>query len=302
VISFRYHIVSLVAALLALAAGIVIGTVALNGPVTNDLRSEVKDLKSERSDLSKQVTDLQRNGSQADDVVSAFGSKIVGGALANQQVLVVTLPGAKSATTDSVTKALQSGGATVTGRLALADDYIAETAKTTVNSLATSVHPPGLQLPETGDADQLGAALLSFVLVGPAQPTDRTAVLTAFAGVHLITSDPAKIAPAKNVVVVGTGGLQDGSYAAKAEVALITALQTSGAKVLVAGDAASASTGVVSLVRGGDAKSTISTVDDAETAFGPATVVLTLQQTIASRVGHFGTGSGADAVFPEPSS
>ena len=36
-ISFRYHIVSIVAVFLALALGIVVGTPALNGPITKDL-------------------------------------------------------------------------------------------------------------------------------------------------------------------------------------------------------------------------------------------------------------------------
>ena len=42
VISFRYHLVSIVAVFLALALGIVVGTTALNGPITKDLRNQVE--------------------------------------------------------------------------------------------------------------------------------------------------------------------------------------------------------------------------------------------------------------------
>ena len=48
-ISFRYHLVSIIAVFLALALGIVVGTTALNGPITTDLRKQVNTLKSDRS-------------------------------------------------------------------------------------------------------------------------------------------------------------------------------------------------------------------------------------------------------------
>ena len=40
-ISFRYHLVSIVGVFLALAVGIVVGTTALNGPITKDLRHKL---------------------------------------------------------------------------------------------------------------------------------------------------------------------------------------------------------------------------------------------------------------------
>ena len=54
-ISFRYHIVSIIAVFLALALGIVVGTTALNGPITKDLRHQVDSLKGDRNSLSDQV-------------------------------------------------------------------------------------------------------------------------------------------------------------------------------------------------------------------------------------------------------
>ena len=45
-ISFRYHVVSIVAVFLALALGVVVGTTALNGPITTDLRNKVDTAKA----------------------------------------------------------------------------------------------------------------------------------------------------------------------------------------------------------------------------------------------------------------
>ncbi len=93
-ISFRYHIVSLVAVFLALAVGIVVGTTALNGPITTDLRNQVNGLKSDRSQLADQVKALQGQVDDAGQFAATFGSQLVAGTLADTKVLMVALPGA----------------------------------------------------------------------------------------------------------------------------------------------------------------------------------------------------------------
>ena len=72
-ISFRYHIVSIVAVFLALALGIVVGTTALNGPVTSDLRHQVNGLKTDRSELADQVKALQGQVDTAGQFATTFG-------------------------------------------------------------------------------------------------------------------------------------------------------------------------------------------------------------------------------------
>jgi len=79
VISFRYHLVSIIAVFLALALGIVVGTTALNGPITTDLRKQVNTLKSDRTTLANQVKSLQQQVSDAGQFASSFGSQLVQG-------------------------------------------------------------------------------------------------------------------------------------------------------------------------------------------------------------------------------
>jgi len=304
VISFRYHIVSIVAVFLALALGIVVGTTALNGPVTTDLRNQVKSLKSDRGDLSGQVQSLQTQVDNAGQFASTFGSALVAGRLKDQKVLMVALPGASSGLQDSVAAALSAAGASLTGRLQLASDYVDQSAANGLNAFLTGgVLPAGATYPQgTDDARILGAYLLAYVLLGKGQQTDLQTVLTGFAGLHMITSDPKAIEPSTTVVLVATGTQGKDSYAGRAGLDLATALQTNGAHVIVAGDAGSATEGgVVALVRGGGAHSSVSTVDDADTAFGPASVVLTVEGALNSQIGHYGTAQGADALFPTAS-
>jgi hypothetical protein len=303
VISFRYHLVSIVAVFLALALGIVVGTTALNGPITTDLRTQVNTLKSDRTTLANQVKSLQQQVSDAGQFASSFGSQLVQGMLLKQNVLLVGLPGARTSVEDGITSQIESAGGKVSGKLQLTDAYIDPRRSSDVTSLVTSgVHPIGLTLPEVSDAGQLGGALLAFVLLGKGEKTDLSEVLSSFSALHMVSDAGNTITPSATVVVVGTGPLAPASYASSAELALVSALQQAGGHVVVAGDNGSATqAGVVAGVRGsaGD-KATVSTVDNADTAIGQVSTVLALADITKSTVGHYGTAKSADALFPNP--
>jgi hypothetical protein len=54
-------------------------------------------------------------------------------------------------------------------------------------------------------------------------------------------------------------------------------------------------------VRGAAAtKNTVSTIDNADSAIGQVSTVLALADITKSNVGQYGTGKGADAMFPIP--
>ena len=240
VISFRYHIVSLVAIFLALAVGIVVGTTALNGPVTHDLRNQVNDLQSQRSQLANRVKVLQGQVDNAGQFATTFGSRLVAGSLTGQKVLVVALPGASTGIQDGVSTELTAAGASITGRVQLSASFIDPAQGSSIVTLATSTHPFGLSLPETNDAGKLGGALLGYVLLGKGNDTDLKTVLSGFSGLHMISSDPAGVEAADTVVVLGAGSLAKAAYAGRSESDLVSALSTAGGTVVVAGDSGSA--------------------------------------------------------------
>lgn len=303
-ISFRYHVVSLVAVILALAVGIVVGTTALNGPITSDLRHQVDGLKKDRADLANQVKILQGNVDTAGQFATTFGTQLVADSLKDQSVLVVALPGTSSGMVDGIGNELTAAGAKITGKLELSNGFIDPGQADAVLGLATgSSRPMDITLPEhTSDSRVLQAAMLAFVLTGNGQASDLKTVLSGFSGLHMISSDPSGIEPAKNIVVLGSGAHPHDDYAGGAELDLVTALSGHGGKVLVAGDSGSAqNNGVIAGVRNGPAKSTVSTVDDADTAFGQVSTALAMAGAINSQVGHYGTAAGAQALFPTTS-
>ncbi len=301
-ISFRYHVVSLIGVFLALALGIVVGTTALNGPITNDLRNQVDTLKNDRSSLAAQLKLSQDQAGDAQRFAGEYGPAIVKGTLANQNVVLLGMPGADSAVKDALSKQLTAAGAKVTGRVQLTSDYTDPKRAGDITNLTVNVHPLGLTLPQTTDAGVLGGALLSYVLLGKGQQSDVPQVLSAFAGLHMLKVESGDVTPAAQVLVVAGGTLPAGDAGAKTQLATVTQLDSTGGHVVVAGDQASASgAGLVAEVRADDVdKGAVSTVDNADTAMGQIATPLAMAGVLKNTVGHFGTADGADTLVPEP--
>ena len=108
--------------------------------------------------------------------------------------------------------------------------------------------------------------------------------------------------PANAVVVVAHGSLPINGYAGSSELALVGALTKSGGHVVVAGDQNSARKGgLVTLVRNDTVnRDAAATVDDATSSIGQVSTVLAMADVLKGQVGHYGTGTGADALFPAP--
>lgn len=301
-ISFRYHLVSLVAVFLALALGIVVGTTALNGPITKDLRNQVNDAKDQRDALAAQVKQLQSQVDDAGQFAATYGTQLVAGTLTGKNVLEIILPGATNDMADGIAAQINAAGGEVSGRLAITKSYLDPSGGAGIVSLATGASRPlGWTAPETPNADQLAGSLLAYVLLGHGEPTDLTKVLAGFAGLRMVSSNGQDVTPATNVVVLARGGLRANDYAGTAEESLVAALAGAQGNVVVAGDAGSASEGLIADVRSSKPdRAAVSTVDNASNAFGQVSTVLALAGVTQGLVGHYGTDQSADALFPAP--
>jgi len=308
VISFRYHLVSIIAVFLALALGIVVGTTALNGPITKDLRRQVDSLKGDRKSLTDQVNALQGRVGNAEKFAALYGGQIVRGELTDQSVLIVGLPGASGGIKDGLAKEVVAAGGKVTGRIQLTDDYTDPKRAGDITAFATGdVHPIGLTYPAVDDAGKLGGALLSFVLLGKGQPTDLKQVLAGFSELNMLKVESGDdVTPASNVLVVAGGALPVDDPGGKTQLSLVTQLAQRGGHVVLAGDPPAATEGgTVALVRGDEvAKDSVGSVDDADTVLGQVAAVLAmageLQPAPNTVIGHYGTGPGAGALWPDP--
>jgi hypothetical protein len=301
VISFRYHVVSIVAVFLALALGVVVGTTALNGPITTDLRNKVDSLNKQRAaDLATQ-DQLQQQVNIGNQFAGTYAGNIVDGTLTGAQVIMISMPNASSTVADGVAKQIAAAGATVSGRLQLTSAYTDPKRASDLLSLAKQVQPIGLQYPATQDAGTLGGKLLSYVLSGQGQQSDISTTLAALSAAQMLKvvgSDSVR--PTKMIVVIGTGSLAVNDAGGLTQLQLVTQLQLAGCHTLVAGDnISSKASGLVYLVRTSDAdKATVSTVDDADTTIGQVTAVLALADLETGKSAAYGTGAGVQSVFP----
>jgi Copper transport outer membrane protein, MctB len=308
VISFRYHLVSIIAVFLALALGIVVGTTALNGPITKDLRHQVDALKNDRNSLSDQVKQLQSQVGNGQKFGAMYGAQIVRGTLHETNVLMIGMPGASSQVKDNLATEVSAAGGKVSGRVQLTTDYVDPKQADALTRFATGgVQPVGLTYPNTDQAGVIGGALLAYVLLGKGQPTDLTQVIAGFAQMHMLKLEGSdNITPTTNVVVVASGSLPTDDSRGQTELALVSQLQQQGAHEVVAGDTSSAKDdGVVAMVRGDSSdRSAVATVDNSDTALGQVSAILALAEVGKPQpdtvVGHYGTASGAKALFPDP--
>jgi hypothetical protein len=301
VISFRYHVVSIVAVFLALALGVVVGTTALNGPITTNLRQQVDSLKKERTTLASNNRSLQAQIDDADQFAATFGPRIVASTLKGKAVVIIGMPGAATGMKDSISKQIGQAGGTVSGRIQLTSDFTDPKRATDVTSLVTNLHPVGLTLPTTSDSGAIAGALFGFLLLGgDSQTTDLSSALEAFTKQQMLNVESASVGPADLAVIIATGTLPANSDQGKAELDLVTQFQLAGGHTIVAGDTGSSTQGgLVALVRGSSAvKDTVSSVDDADTAIGLVTTTLALAETLTGKSGSYGNGDGASSLFP----
>jgi hypothetical protein len=311
VIDFRYHVVSLVAVFLAFAIGVLLGTTQLSGVVSDDLRGQVRQLDADKRALQTELRSLQGRAKSDDTVTAALAPKLVAGTLRDAKVVLLATPQAADSTADGVQQALEQGGARVTGRVQLTDDYADPQRAADAKAYVTGGgQPAGFQLPESEDAGVLSGALLSYALLGTksADPevTVTSEVLAGFASLRMLRVDSAQVTPADLAVVVTSGPVPGADSEARLQTFgdLVSALDGAGRGVVVAGTAAAAGNdGLVGAVRADSGlASAVSTVDHADRPVGQVAAVFALAQQGAGRSGQYGTAARAGAPFPPTSS
>lgn len=300
-ISFRYHLVSIIAVFLALALGIVVGTTGLNGEILKGLKSEVSSLRSETSTLRATNATLQQQADSSDQYASEYMKKVLQGVLTGKTVAVVSAPGVPSKTKSGVDAAIQAAGATITAKLQIASAYVDPQRAQDISTLAVGpARPATLQLPATSDPATLGGALLGFVLSGQGSGTDLGKVIAGFTALNMLTVEGPDPKSAQFAVVITAGTLAVGDGKAKAMPGLVSEFSRAGLPTVVAGDAASATgAGLIAVVRADSAlQRTVSTVDNSDVALGQISTALALAGLTTGKAGQYGTGTGVDRLFP----
>jgi hypothetical protein len=297
-IGVRHLLLSVVAAVLALALGLALGAGPVVGRSDASRGAREDRLAAQADRLQDKVSDLERQSRTDARVVAAVGGRLTDGRLEGHSVLLVRTPGAADELVRRTRAALLGAGASLTGELTLSPTYV-DPAKATapLEDLALRLVPPNVEFaPGSSAIERVGTVLArSTVAAKPASEPDQDAAALIAGldelGAVTLDGDPGRLAELAVVV----SGPRDKKPAAPAVVALLRALDGSGAGAVLVGPGPDAA--AVRWVRTG-APVGASTVDSAETAAGQVALVLALVEQVNGGKGAYGTGGGSSAVLP----
>src|SRR5438445_5071507 len=121
-ISFRYHVVTIVAIFVALAVGILMGTTLLDQGLVSDLQRRTSSLSSQLNQLTHQLNEAQNEANFNRSFAVGVRPLLVGGRLAGSRVVVVTERGVDPSDLNVVRQTLggtAGAGATIDAVLGL---------------------------------------------------------------------------------------------------------------------------------------------------------------------------------------
>ncbi|MBA0128267.1 copper transporter [Haloechinothrix sp. YIM 98757] len=307
-ITLRYHIVSIAAAFLALAVGVVLGSTTLSGTLLSGLADDKSELASRVSELETERNALQARLADADGFASSVGPRVVSERLDERSVVLFTTEDADPTDRDAIADLIEDAGARVTGEVRLTGAFADPAKSDRLVDIVTRLQPSGSELPTSGGPGRLAGSLLGQTLLLDAESADeqassdeQAAVLRGLADGGFVEADE-DVEPAQLAVVL-TGGESEGDGAgdrAATVARFAVGMDKSGAGTVLAGAAGSASgNGPVGVARAdSSASGVLSTVDNADTAAGRVATVLALREQLEGESGQYGIAGNAGAPAP----
>jgi outer membrane murein-binding lipoprotein Lpp len=298
---------------LALAVGVVLGSVLLSGTVLSGLRAENQELHSQIDALADQKNALDEKLGTANDFNTRMAGRIVRGELTDKSVVIFRTPDAHNDDVDAVSQLVGQAGGSVTGTVSLTQQFVDDNSAEKLRSVVdSSIVPAGAQLNtkllDQGSqaGDLLGIALLIHSdAPAPAVPAvddgQRDTVLAALRDTGFLTYGDQRIGAANAAVVITGGALGADAGNRGASVArFAAALAPHGSGTVLAGrDGCASGTAAVAVARADAGMAgAISTIDDVDTEAGRITVIMAAAEEIkGGHTGQYGTGHVAGAVI-----
>ena len=303
-ISFRYHLVSIVSVFLALALGVLVGTTVVNQGIVNDLRRRTNDAVKNADTLRDQIADLKAQVNAANSFQNIVMPMLIKGQLTGAEVLVMTQQDVSASDVDGIRRALVDAGASVvaeivvTNRMALADD---RSRADLAQALGTA---------DGSDPNQMAHAAASAVAARLANGPGLTGapdLLDSLGSAGFLVrrggTGSAGIGGDGQAVVLLSGttaapAVDPGLFMAPLAAALVQA----GRPVAAAETGTTVAPFVPLLRDDGSLDGHLVTVDDADEMSGRVALVFGLRDLLATpgKGGDYGVKAGASAVMPKP--
>ena len=311
-VDFRYHLISLIGVILALALGILAGSGFLGGPILEQLQDDVDNFRKEASDLQAVITDQDLKLEQAEDFARAAEPTLVRGQLAGDEVVLFQFEGTEGRLVDQAREVLTTAGAEIISQITFSEKLALSSApaRDELSLITGSL---------SGDAQILledAASMLGQRASAAAEDANQTDAPNTSAGqrfqslldemetAEFVASElpeEGQTIPARSFFVIIGGSTARPPFPVDRFVTTFAAaLSERGAPSIFVESSTSTWELVASVRTDIEARSRTATVDNAETAIGRIALVLGLAQANEGTFGHFGTRPGRTAIIPGP--
>ncbi len=303
-ISFRYHVVTIVAVLIALAVGILLGGTLIDTGLVNNLNQQVKRQGADVTRLQDSVLTLEAQNRSLSTFAKTWFPDVVAGRLTGVPVVILTVDGVDLQTVSLARQALVQAGVTELETVQVLSS-MGSTDPSDRSALAAAIGLSGTVPP--ADLDQRAATALADRLV-QAPSTGATDVLLNLqsAGFVKLVGQPSASSigvPGETVVLIDGGKGPPAVDATLVLVPLIRELVSRPTPVpVVAGEPTDTQYAFVPLIRSSDIDRKLVTVDDVDSVFGQISVAVGLQDLVRTpgAGADYGIDGGASALFPSP--
>ena len=338
-VTFRFYLVSIVAFFLALAVGVVLGSV-LDGGISDSLKDRLARVEANLNDTVASIDEKSAEIKDLQEYVDASAPFAVEGQLPETTAVVVIEPGIELGPVQDLVLRLRQSGASVAGILALEPSWnlkdkadreqlaqIAEAADVSVAQLQGAVWDLILRPAEAGSANASSTTTTTTTLAAGQDPGSTVPVTTTVPAPSLDISNNAvlkQLQEAGFVKLLNVDGT-DGAGGQRLSLFVVTGTNSSLGKpgsaageLVEAASALKIPTVLAELFvpappeqenpaqRGDILRSavagrevTISTVNDLDLVAGRVAAVLAAADLQKGTSGNFGYGPGVDGVLPQ---
>jgi hypothetical protein len=304
-ISFRFHLVSLVAVFMALGLGVLAGTTVLDQGIVAGLEEQARTLERDLGQVRAENEEIRAEVERLREFSEEILPHMVEGRLDAQEAVLITQEGTDDAAINRVREGLEAAGADVMALLSVAPRMALPTEEdrqdlARVVGAEDVTDPAELKL-LTAEAV---AARLSF---GPSEADLLEALIQAE---FLLNQGPglgeqglSQLSAADLVVVVGGGSEQPALRPDRFLVPLVASLAGNGdGKAVAAAESLGSTYEFVTLLRSdGETANRIVTQDNVDEPTGEVGLVLALEDLMVfGEAGHYGVKDGASDLIPPP--
>lgn len=289
-ITYRHHIVSLVAVFLALAVGLVLGGGPLADPDRAGTAQAPEDVGAQQAGLVS---------AYADSFATAGAARLLGERLEDHSVALLTTGGVEEEVVAALTGQVEAAGGRVAARYELLDRLVGGSSTSLVDTLGTRLADElddGAVDPDAPAYDRVGQLLGLAVATSAPEGTPAGAATDTLrqglAGADLISSSDPEVARAPLVLLV-LGDDTDPDVLA----GLVSGLATVSGGTVVAAGSASAEDGTLAALREAGTPGGVVSVDGIESAVGQVSTALALVVATSGAGGDYGP-LGADGAVP----